>query len=89
MQTAQECPSQAILKEYLYARTDETLGMRIDLHLENCQSCNDTLQALECKTGPKWDISEDHFLEDAIAEAKLPVLSRDVPRTIGPYRLPK
>lgn len=88
-QTAQECPSQAILKEYLFGKTNETLGGSIDLHLENCQACNDTLQALESQPGSKWGISEEQILQDAIEEAKLPIVAREIPTTIGPYRLLK
>ena len=89
-----DCPSQAILRDYLFGMTDESLGESIDKHLENCSACNETIHCLETEAGPMLGVSdslpansEGRILHDAIADCKMPVAPREIPDFIGPYRL--
>ena len=89
-----DCPTQAILKDYLFGRTDDALGESIDKHLESCSACNETIHCLETEVGPMLGdsgpeavMSEERMLRDAIEACKIQALPREIPEIIGPYRL--
>ena len=91
-----DCPSQEILREYLFGRTDDSLGESIDQHLESCDVCNETIQGLETEQGPMLGVSDsfpamsdNQILQDAITASRIPTVPHEVPATIGPYRLLK
>ncbi len=93
-----ECPSEELLVKYFHGQIDEAEGSRIDVHLESCESCNETLSDLE-KSDANFtsDGNEDEIIRQAIAFGKDVAQAEDllqrsfssVPEMVGPYRLIK
>ncbi len=73
-------------------------GSQIDVHLESCGTCNETLSEIELTSSESAiNVNEDEIIRQAIAVSKDAGQSEDllqrsflsVPKTVGPYRLIK
>jgi len=94
-----QCPTQDLLRDYIFGLTDDFVSSTIDHHLENCERCNHDLLTIESEeTSTGGSKLENAIVADAIQSAKQSGFSDAIfetisldgtypPSIIGPYRL--